>query len=407
MFRVTLRSVTQHMQDLLANKYRDLTKVQEQLSTGKRLSRPSDNPVDIANDLKLRTTTALITQNGKNISDGINFMQITDTAMQSMNPVMQRLRELAIQGASDTLSAIQRAFIQKETEQLFRQLLSLANTNYKGDYIFGGTQSKIIPFPLETSLAGSPADYQNLRMSYYDGAALGVGQPAQIRNAFDNSAMTNIIPGSLKISNGAVNFVEGRDYTVDYANGTITPLVAAMAIDISDGGTFAGPNYQPGAFSITFDRVGKGKNVFGETVSNGGDVLREIEPGVVMAVNIPGDDLTFNRQTGTDMISSLIRMNQSLLQNNRQGISDSITDIDAVSQQILNSQARNGARVNRFESTQERNEQQFTQNTSLQSELEDVDMAEAASKFSLAETVYTAALKSAARAIQPSLTDYL
>jgi flagellar hook-associated protein 3 FlgL len=407
MMRVTLKSITEHMQDLIATKYGDLTKVQEQLSTGKQLLRPSDNPVDVANDLKLRTTTALMTQNGKNISDGINFMQITDTALQSMNPIFQRLNELAIQGSTDTLSATQRVYIQQETEQLFRQLISIADTNYKGDYIFGGTQSKIIPFPIETSLAGSPADYQKLRMSYFNGAALGVGQPAQIRNAFDNSAMTNIIPGSLKISNGAVNYVEGTDYTVDYVNGTITPLVPALAIDISDGGTFAGPNYQPGAFSITFDRVGKGKDVFGDTVSNGGDVLREIEPGVVMAVNIPGDELTFNRQTGTDMITGLIRMGQNLLQNNRQGISNAIDDIKSSSQQILNAQARNGARVNRFETTQGRNEQQVTQNTSLQSELEDVDMAAAASKFSLAETVYNAALKSAARAIQPSLTDYL
>jgi flagellar hook-associated protein 3 FlgL len=334
-------------------------------------------------------------------------MQVSDTAMSSMNPIMQRLRELAINGSTDTMSATERRYIQQETDQLFRQLIALLNTNYKGDFVFGGTQSKIAPFPIESSAAASPADYLRLKMSYFDSSVTGVGVPAQIRNAFDNTAMTDIIPGSLKIANGAVTYVEGRDYTVDYVNGTITPLVAGLVADVSDGGTFAGPNYQPGAFSITFDRVGRGKDVFGTTVANTGNVYREVEVGIVAAINISGDEVTVNAQTGTDMVASMVRFNQNLLQNNRQGISDAIDDIDNVLKAVLNVQAKNGARVNRFETTQDRNETQNTEATRLQSDLEDADLAEVATKFSLMETVYNAALKSAARAIQPSLTDYL
>jgi flagellar hook-associated protein 3 FlgL len=410
MMRVTLRSVTNHMEKLISDKYAELAKIQEQLSTGKQLLRPSDNPTGVANDLKLRTTTALMEQNGKNISDGFNFMQVTDTAMQSMNSIMQRLRELAVQGSTDTVGSTERRYIQQEQDQLFRQVIALVDTNYKGDYIFGGTQSKIQPFPIESSVASSAADYVGLKMSYFNAAPGGVpavGVPAQIRNAFDNTAMTNILPGSLAISNGAVRYVEGTDYTVDYVNGTITPLNAALAVDLSDGGTFTGPNYQAGGFSLTFDRVGRGKDVFGTVVSNGGDVLREIEAGIVMPVNIAGDDLITNRSTGTDMISSMIRMGQNLIQNSRQGISDSITEIDNVLQALLSSESKNGARINRFESTQTRNEQQVMQNNSLLSNLEDVDMADAATRFSLSQTVYNAALKSAAMAIQPSLVNYL
>jgi len=395
------------MEELISTKYSEMSKIQEQLSTGKQLMRPSDNPSAVANDLKLRTTTAIMTQNGKNITDGMNFMQVSDTAMQSMNTIIQRVRELAIQGSSDTMGSTERVYIQQEQDQLFRQMIGLVNTNYKGDYIFGGTQSKIEPFPIESSTAGGPADYQKLKMAYFNGATLGVGQPAQIRNAFDNSAMTNILPGSLKLSNGATNYVEGKDYTVNYVNGTITPLTAALATDLSDGGTFTGPNYQAGGFSLTFDRVGKGKDVFGTTVSNGGDVLREVEPGIVTAVNIPGDDLITNRSTGTDMITSMVRMGQSLLQNSQPGISNSITDVDNVMQALLSSEGKNGARVNRFETTQTRNEEQVTQNNSLQSDIEDVDMAKAATDFSLSQMVYNAALKSASMAIQPSLVNYL
>ncbi len=407
MMRVTLLSETQQIQQLISNKFAELAKTQEELSTGKQLLQPSDDPAGVAADLRARTAGAVLTQDGKNITDGLNFMQISDTAMSSMNTVMQRLGELAVQGSSSTLNAGDLRSIQQEQNQLFRQIISLANTNYEGNYVFGGTQSKVAPFPIESSTAGGPADYQNLSMAYFNGAAAGVGQPAQISNAFDNSAETDILPGSLKISDGAQQFVEGTDYTVDYVNGTITPINPALAVDVSDGGTFAGPNYQPGGFSITFDRVGQAKDVYGDTVSNGGDILREIEPGVTTPINISGNDIVNNLATGTNLITSMISFGQNLIQNNQQGISNAITDISNSSEQILNAQAKNGARINMLQTTQTRNAAQVTQNTSIQSSLEDVDMATAVTNFSLQQTVYQAALKSAASAIQPSLADYL
>jgi flagellar hook-associated protein 3 FlgL len=407
MVRVTLLSETQHIQQLIANSFSTMSKTEDQLSTGKQLLQPSDDPAGVENDLRVRTAGSVLSQDGKNITDGLNFMQISDTAMNSMNTVMQRLRELALQASSDTLGASDRQSIQQEQDQLFRQMISLANTNYEGNYVFGGTQSKIAPFPIDSSVASGPADYQKLNMAYFNGAAAGVGQPTQIRNAFDNSAETNILPGSLKLSDGANQFVEGKDYTVDYVNGTITPINPALAVDLSDGGTFAGPNYQPGAFSLTFDRVGQAKDVYGNAVANTGNILREIEPGVTTPINIAGNDLVVNNATGTNLITSMITFGQNLIQNNQAGISSAITDIDNSSQQILNAQSKNGARMNMLQTTQSRNADQVTQNTSLQSDLEDVDMGKAATDFSLQQTVYQAALKSAADVIQPTLTNYL
>jgi flagellar hook-associated protein 3 FlgL len=401
--RVTMKELTKRMQSVISDRYSDLAKVQEQLSTGKRILRPSDQPVDTANDLKLKTTIAQQTQFHTNIEDGLSFMNVTDTAMQSMNSIMQRLRELAIQGATDTVSAADRIAILQETDQLFRQLVTLTNTNYKGDYIFGGTQSKIIPFPIVSSQADSAADYADLKMAYYDGFTGGIGVATQLRNAFDDTAMTNIVPGSFKLSIGATNYVEGRDFTIDYVNGTITPLVAALAVDVSPGTA----NYDVSAFKIIFDSVSRGKDVFGNTVANTGEVLREIEPGVVIPINIAGDELIVNAQAGIDMIGTMVRFGESLLDNNRTGVTTAIGEIDKTFQAILNAQSKNGAKTNRFETSLTRNEQQTTQTMGLSSDLEDVDMAEAATKFSLMQTVYNAALKSAAMTMQQSLVDYL
>ncbi|MBD3393024.1 MAG: flagellar hook-associated protein 3 [Chitinivibrionales bacterium] len=414
--RITFKTLNRHAQNVIHDRYANLAKLQEQLATGRRLLRPSDDPVDVSNDLKLRAKVSALAQYKRNIEDGTGWMAVTDTAMVSMNELMQRLRELAIQAASDSQTITERRYIAKEVEQLTRQMISLTNTNYKGDYVFAGTQTKITPYPLDSSKASSAQNYADLDMAFFDSSG-GTDVPVQIRDAFDNSAITNILPGTLKLvapdSFGTpTTWVEGRDYTVDYAAGTITILStgtdpAALAVDVSDGGTFAGPNYDINGFRLTFEHVTKGTDIYGDEVENTGDVLREVEEGIVTPINISGDELIKNNETGTNMISELIRFGQSLLQSDTGGIENAIGRIDDHFQVILAAEAKNGARVNRFETTLERNEQQYVESTRLQSELEDADLTDTITDFSLAETVYNAALKSAARVIQPSLVDFL
>jgi len=410
--RITFKAVNRHLQNTIHERYSDLTDLQEKLATGKRLQRPSDDPVDIANDLKLRSKLVEISQYKDNINDGLSFMAVTDTAMVSMNNLLQRSRELAIQAGNDTLTQNEREFIKKEIEQLTRQVISLVNTNYKGDYIFGGTQTKISPYPLDSSISNTPESYTDLEMTYYDGSG-GVGTPAQLYDAFNDRAVQRIIPGTFSISVAGVNYVEGTDYTIDYLNGTITPLNPALAIDVSDGGLFTtGPNgyyNYTGAnkVEINFDYVNQATDIYGEAVSNRGNILREIETGIKMAINIPGEELLTDTQSGLNALDVMIRFSDYLSTGNSARINESIGEIDAVFENILSAQSKNGARINRFETTLERTEIQFTETTRLQSELEDADFATTLSEFSLLENVYNAALQTGARIIQPSLVDFL
>jgi len=405
--RITMRQLNKDMQYVLADRHGDLAHLQEVLSTGKRLMRPSDDPVDVANDLQLRTRGVQQLQFKDNLNDGLAFMSITDTAMGSMNDLFQRLRELSIQGSTDTITGKERSYILKEVDQLFRQLITIVNTTYKGDYIFGGTQTKIQPLPVKSSAGGDPLNYSQLAMAWYNGAAGGVGVPAQLRNAFTGENITQLAPGSFRMSVAGVDYVENRDYTVDYVNGTVTPLVPALAADVSDAGLFAGPNYAATGFTIAFEYVSHGRDVYGDPVSSTGDVLREVESGTVMPVNIPLDELLRDPDTGIDMVNTVVRLGQGLVQNNRGAIENAINEIDTVFKTILSSQTKNGARINRFDTTLARNETQHIETTRLQANIEDADFAETASQFSLLETVYNAALKSTSYVIQPTLVDFL
>lgn len=394
--RVTLTTLNRHMQTTINGRFNDLGQLQEQLSTGRRLQRPSDDPVDVANDLKLRSKVVQMSQFNTNIKDGMALMSVTDTSMTSMNVLMQRTRELAIEASNDTLTTNERLYIQKEVEQLTRQVVSLANTNYKGDYVFAGAQTKIKPFPIMQSQGQTAQNYANGEMAYFDAGG-------QFRDGFRGTPINNIIPGTLKMSNAGVDFVEGVDYTMDYVNGVMTPINPALAFDM----TPPNASYAQGQFQIEFDYIGSGTDIYGQQVTNRDPIYREIETGVTMPVNISGDEMIIDPATKTNLFETLISLNQALIQNDQTAIGQSIDNIDIGFKTMLSAQARNGARVNRFELTLDRNEQQSAETTRLQSELEDADFADTVSRFNLLETVYNAALKSGAKILQPSLANFL
>lgn len=401
--RVTFRELNRHMQHVINDRYRDLSDLQLQLSTGKRLQRPSDDPQDVANDLNLTSKGKSLVQYKKNIQDGMAYMGVSDTALTSLNTLLQRTRELAIEGSTDTMGIQERKYINKEVEQLFRQAIALINTQYKGDYIFSGTQTKIPPFEISSSKASAIADYNNLQMSYFDASTLALGSSTQILNGFDDSPITNIIPGTVKLAFAGQTYVEGRDYTIDYLSGNITILSPTLLADMSPGT----PNYAITGLSLEFDHISRGKDIYGAQVSTYGEIQREIETNITVPINISADEVFTDQTTGNDAITTFIRFGQALVQNNTTGLNASITEFDSVFSAILSAQSKVGARINRFETTLERNENQTIQTTDLQSELEDAEMAETMSKYATLENVYNAALKSAAKVIQPSLVNFL
>jgi flagellar hook-associated protein 3 FlgL len=401
--RITANQIIKNMVYVINDRFFDMSRLQEQLSTGKRLLRPSDAPVDVANDLKLKTKLSEITQFKSNIEDGLAYMSVTDTAMSSMTELLQRMRELAIEGSTDTMSANERFYINSEVEQLSRQMVALVNTQYKADYVFNGTETKVPPLELKSSTADAPEDYANLNMAYFNAGGMAVPATVQLFNGFDNTPLSNIIPGSFTLQVGATTYLENTDYTIDYTTGAITLINPALAVDVSPGTA----NYAWGQFKLSCDYLTPGKDIYGSTVSNRGQVLREIETGITMAVNISGDEFLNNPTTGSNMLGTIISLGQNLLQNDRDGIAGAVDQIDQVLKAVLSAQAKNGARVNRFDTTLARNEGQLTNTTELQANLEDAEMTKTITDFMNTQNVYNAALKTAAGVIQQSLVNFL
>ena len=401
--RITVKELNRSMLNVINGRYGDLADLQEQLATGKRLRRPSDDPIDVANDLQLKTRQQELLQNKTNIEDAMSYMSITETAMESTNTLMQRVRELSVQGSSDTLSGNEREYLNKEVEQLTRQLVALINTKYKGDYIFNGQQTKQPPLTINSSAADTLDDYTARRMAYFNAGGAPVGSVRQIFNGTTGNPATNIIPGTFSLSIAGTQYIENTDFTVDYEAGTVTILNPALAVDFTPGTA----GYDITQVRMTFDNLERTRDIFGQVVSNRGLIERNIESGITMPINIGMDEMTTDPSSGISLFGTLIRFGQALIQDDQAGTSTTIDEIDTVFSTVLSAQSKNGARMNRLQTTLQRNENQYTQVTSLQSELEDAEMAETVSQFMLTQNVYNAALNSTAKIIQPSLVNFL
>ena len=122
-------------------------KIQEQVSSGKSILVPSDNPGDYTTAARLTQSEASIQQYSRNISVAKSRLGQEDTVLSSSANILSRLNELTIAGSNGTNSQASRTAIADEMTQLSDQLVALGNTkDPNGDYLFGGYKTKNPPF---------------------------------------------------------------------------------------------------------------------------------------------------------------------------------------------------------------------------------------------------------------------
>jgi len=123
-----------------------VTKAQQQASSNRQISRPSDDPYDAARALQLRESLAGVKQYQRNIKDGQGWQETAEEAMSSITDSAQRARELLVQGTSHTTDPASRESIAKELDQLIAGIKQNANATYEGRYVFSGAATDVAPY---------------------------------------------------------------------------------------------------------------------------------------------------------------------------------------------------------------------------------------------------------------------
>ena len=119
---------------------------QTRVSSGRKINRPSDDPVGVERSLGYRKRLSEITQNLRNIDNALAHLNQTEAVLSEANNSFIRLKELTVQMASDTVSEKERANAAIEVENIKEHLLQLANTKLGGQYIFAGGKTSTRPF---------------------------------------------------------------------------------------------------------------------------------------------------------------------------------------------------------------------------------------------------------------------
>lgn len=151
--RVTSQAIQNTVLNNIFRITEGLAKAQAEISSGKSILKPSDDPAGLRNSLALRTGIRKATQFIRNIDNNKIFIQSTDSALQSVSLGLTRAKELAISELGGTSTAQTRGFAAIEIGQIISQTLEAANTQVKDQFIFGGTLTRTAPF--QVSAAGA------------------------------------------------------------------------------------------------------------------------------------------------------------------------------------------------------------------------------------------------------------
>lgn len=125
--------------------------LQKQLSSGKQISRPSDNPYTASRAIGLYSEIDANKQYNENIKDITNWLDTTDTALGQVGNLFSRIRELQVSAGNGAYGNDERTAIRDEIEEKVGELAQILNTNFDGSYIFGGTKSTSKPVIVDAS----------------------------------------------------------------------------------------------------------------------------------------------------------------------------------------------------------------------------------------------------------------
>ncbi len=393
--RISTGQIFQQGLTAMLNQQNELVKTQQQIASGKKFTSPADDPVAAVQILNFERESNLLGQYLTNAQTATNKLSAEESVLKGVTNVLQRVRELAVQGLSDTYSQSDRADIAQEIKQLNEELLSLANTkDASGNYMFSGFSSNTQPY---TSVGASYAGDEGQRnIQVGPDVLIETNDPgnAIFEAEFSQTVVTdNVGPSSatLNITAIGVNNIISPAVTVSFAtpdtltisdgtnNAVVTPYVAGQSVVLSD----LDVNFP----ELTLQLDG--------ALSNGDSYTLETQTTpsntVFNTVNAFADAL----------IGDAVGSNDS--PNN----GDFLTNISTVLETVIDTQAKIGARMNLVE-------QQETISTELSisvqetlSGIQDLDLAEAISRLTIQSTALQAAQQTFSRVQGLSLFNFL
>lgn len=376
-----------------------LLETQQQLSTGKTHIKPSDDPSAASQSLGMDEALKTTEQYQKNIDYAESKLRTEESVLSGLNTLLNRVRELALQGNNSSVTDSDRRLLALEVRQRLDELLNIANTRDPGgEYIFSGYQSTTTPYALNGTGGVIYAGDQGQRH-------VQIGSSRQI-------AVTD----------------SGHDVFTAIRNGNGTFVTQAGVANAGTGVIDAGSVFDPTAYvqdtyTITFItgttyevRDSLNNLVASGAYVNDGPITFNGQQVSISGSPVAGDTFTASPSANQDIFTTI----NNLVTAFETGASDSVglavlnnninrflVDIDQANENILSVRASVGSRLNSLDGQRDMNASQNLNVQERLSELNDLDYIEAISRLDQQRVGLEAAQKSYMQIQNLSLFNYI
>lgn len=385
-----------------------LSDIQTQLASGKKLLRPSDDPVGTSQLLRLTEEISLLEQYNKNSNLLTNSLVQEETVLTSINDSVDRARVLMIQSGNGIIGVDDREAIAIEMEQIRDQIFDLMNSrNPAGEYIFAGFQSSSPAFSYDASAAGNKYNFEgdegenNIKVS--DTVALQVNNSG--RDVFEDvfSRFKASITGSVGATSSKLTVQGQADFDKFHTNNydAVTPANNDFRVTVLSATQAQITNVGTGAVIDTVDFSSGDAFLF-----NGLEIEITGTTGDTVDFQLEPPEKRNIAETLNDFVNSLYDKDISDGDFD-EALTDAIIGLDNAKTVIGASISAIGGRMNVADSVVASNLDLDIANKTARSNIEEVDYAEAVSELSRQETALQAAQATFSLVTGTTLFDYI
>ncbi|WP_410499212.1 flagellar hook-associated protein FlgL [Chitinibacter sp. S2-10] len=431
----------------------DQARLQNQLSTGRKILTPADDPIASARILDIGQARSINEQYATNSGAAESFMRLSESTLQQVTSLIHNVQELAVSAGNPVLGPEEKKMKAADLLGRYQELLALANTtDGQGNYLFSGFQGETKPFgELSFGNVQYYGDDGQRVVQISDGRQIPISESGadvfqQIKNgngsfvtAYNPSNVgTGIVsPGEVLEPKKWANAPAPRDFTVQFywqpnASKPEEPIISYDLIDSSgvsliSGAATAGQTSGPRSYSsgsdIEFKRLptdpagpawdyGVKTSVMGKPIP--------FDPLTQQPVGAPGaaDSFSLKPSTNVDLFTTLGNLHTALSNYHVDAVGNgqaefqnqlntALSDLSGALINVTTTQAYLGSRMNETDSVKETTEDLKIQYSQTLGDLQNLDYAAAISDFAANQMVLDAARKSFAQVQELSLFRYI
>lgn len=337
----------------------ELSTLQNQASTQKRITKPSDDPTGASRVLQNRTESQNLTQFDRNVVLGKAFLDTAEVALSQMSEVIIRAKELALQAASDTNSGIPREMMASEVEQMYNAVVEMSNRRFGDRYIFGGYKTTQAPFTKE-------------------GKYLGDDGQIQIQTLAGQYLPINLIGSQVFLGQ-----------------------------DLSYGGNISREQVIPQTVEdlqkLKIDQI---EAEFRKEEAEEHE-LETRGPANVGSVQRIGERDPVTNARGVDIFQTITGLEAALRTNDKVSIQESLDALDQALNQVNLARAEVGGRTNQLIATTDSIQRGIVDNKAYNSQVEDADAFQVMTEINKSNQTLEATLATSSKFLSQSLLDFL